>query len=457
VGAEPTRPTDAAGVARWLADAGVSVVALPFVDSAAIVRVKVIPLSRFAEVAESGVGLSILFNVAMSDDQFALLDGYIDGPSGDIRLRPDPAGTVPLAALPGWAWAPVDQYTQEGEPFPACPRAFARTAAERLGQVGFWVRAAYEIEFTMGRRDEDGTFQPAHTGPGYSDIALVANHDIARDLVATFEAQGLDLQQFHPEYADGQFELSVAPRDPVAAADAAMIARQTIRAVAKRHGWITSFAPRVKAETGNGSHLHLSLWQGERNLMSGGDGPHGMRDEGEGFIAGILASMPAITAIAAPTCASYLRLQPHHWSGAMQCWGLENREAALRFIAGATAPTAGAANIEIKPVDGAANPYLVMGAVLAAGLDGIERGLRLPPPTEEDPSSLPPDVMATRGIERLPASLAAAAERFAASDVLRAAMRDFLFETFLATRRSEAERNAGVDDDELIRRTRWRF
>lgn len=455
--ADAKRPTDAEGVAKWLADAGVSVVALPFVDSAAIVRTKVIPLSRFAEVAGGGVGLSILFNVAMSDDRFALLEGYIDGPSGDLRLRPDPAATVPLAALPGWAWAPVDQYTQEGEPFPACPRTFVRRTVERFAEAGLTVSSAYEIEFTVGRRDADDTFRPAHTGPGYSDIALVANHAFAHDLVTTFEAQGLELQQFHPEYADGQFELSIAPRDPVAAADAAMVARQTIRAVAARHGWIASFAPRVEADTGNGSHLHLSLWDADRNLLSGGDGPYGMSDRGEAFIAGILGEMPAISAIAAPTCASYIRLQPHHWSGAMNAWGLENREASLRFIAGATASTARAANIEVKPVDGTANPYLAIGAALAAGLDGIERRLRLPAPTEQDPSSLPADVRRERGIEQLPASLAEAAERLASSDVLHAAMGDFLFQTFLATRRGEAEANAGLDDDELIRRTRWRF
>ena len=451
------RAVDAEAVAKRLRDAGVTVVALPFVDSAAITRVKTVPLSRFTEVANAGVGLSILFNVAMSDDRFALLEGYIDGPSGDLRLRPDPAATEPLAALPGWAWAPVDQYTQEGERFPGCPRWFARRMVERFGDAGLSIRAAYEIEFTIGRRDADDTFRPAHTGPGYSDIALVANHAFAHDLISTFEEQGLGLQQFHPEYADGQFELSIAPRDPVAAADASMIARQTIRAIAARHGWTTSFAPRVEADTGNGSHLHLSLWDGERNLMSGDDGPYGMSDRGEAFVAGILASMPAITAIAAPTGASYIRLQPHHWSGAMNAWGLENREASLRFIAGASAATAGAANIEVKPVDGTANPYLAIGAALAAGLDGIARRLRLPVPTEQDPSSLPADVRQERGIEQLPASLSEAAERLAASDVLRAAMGDFLFQTFLATRRGEAERNAGLDDDELVRRTRWRF
>jgi glutamine synthetase len=454
---ESARPTDAEGVARWLQDAGVAAVVLPFVDPSAIVRAKTIPVSRFTQVAEHGVGLSTLFDVAMSNDRFALLPGFIDGPSGDLRLRPDPAATVPLAAMPGWAWAPVDQYTQEGEPFAACPRAFASGTASRYAPQGLSVRAAFEFEFSVGARRDDGGFEPAHTGPGYSDIALVANHGFALDLITTIEAQGLGLQQFHPEYADGQFEVSIAPREPVAAADAAMVLRQTVRAVAQRHGWLTSFAPRVAADTGNGVHLHLSLWEGDRNLLSGGDGPARMDARGEAFVAGILQSLPALVAIAAPTCASYLRLQPHHWSGAMQCWGIENREASLRFIAGTTASTARAANVEIKPVDGTANPYLAIGGMLAAGLDGLGRELRLPPSTEEDPTTLSREVLAERGVRQLPSSLPEAVEQLAASSVLREAMGEFLFETFLATRRGECDECAGLDDDELIRRTRWRF
>jgi glutamine synthetase len=108
------RPSEAPEVARRLEDEGVAAVALGFVGPSAIVRVKTVPIGRFAQVAVSGVGLSTLFNVGMSNDQFALLPGYIDGPSGDLRLRPDPAATVPLAAMPGWAWAPVDQYTKGG-------------------------------------------------------------------------------------------------------------------------------------------------------------------------------------------------------------------------------------------------------------------------------------------------------------------------------------------------------
>jgi glutamine synthetase len=129
----------------------------------------------------------------------------------------------------------------------------------------------------------------------------------------------------------------------------------------------------------------------------------------------------------------------------------------VRFIAAATPEAAAAANVEVKPVDGTANPYLGVGAVLAAGLAGIDDGLRLPPSTEEDPSELMDDVRAERGIEQLPGSLAEAADRLAASTVLKDAMGPLLFETFLATRRGEVERFAGVDDDELIRRLRWRF
>jgi glutamine synthetase len=435
----------------------VQAVMVPFVDPSMIVRTKTIPLERFERVAEAGVGLSTLFNVAMSNDEFALADGYIDGPSGDLRLVPDPSATVPLAAMPGWAWAPVDQRSQDGSPYPGCPRSFARHQAEAFTSRGLSLRVAFEFEFSVGTPALDGSFIPAHEGPGYSDIALVRNHDFALDLLTTAHAQGLDVQQLHPEYGDGQFEMSIAPRDPVAAADAAMLVRQTVRAVARRHGLVASFAPQVGPATGNGTHMHLSVWEGDRNLMSGGSGPDGMQPVGEASIAGILDELPAVVAVTVPTCLGYERLQPHHWSGAMQCWGTENREAALRFVASVSEATARAANLEVKPVDGTANPYLAVGAVLAAALHGIETDGALPPATVEDPSSLPDDVARERGVRRLPASLAEATERLAGSSVLREAMGEFLFETYLATRRGEVEQYADADADELIRRLRWRF
>ncbi len=451
------RPAGAAAVQAWLEEAGVRTVTLGFVDSASIVRAKSVPIRRFEAAATHGIGLSTLFNAAMSNDEFALSPGYIDGPSGDIRLRADAAATVPLAASPGWAWAPVDQYTQEGEPFAPCPRRFTRRMGAAIEERGLSVRAAFEFECSIGVRRDDGEFQPAHEGPGYSDIALVRNHDFALELIEAAEEQGLDLQQFHPEYAEGQFELSIGPRDPLAAADAAMIVRQVVRAVARRHGLVVSFAPQVEAGTGNGTHLHISLWEGETNLHAGGDGAAGMHPQGEAFTAGLLDELPAIVGVTVPTALGYIRLQPHHWSGAMRCWGVDNREAALRFVAGTAHGTEDGANVEVKPVDGTANPYLAVGAVLAAGLHGLDQGGRLPPSTEEDPERLPEDVKAERGISQLPGSLPEAAERLAGSAVLREAMGEFLFESFVATRRGESEQYEGLDEDELIRRLRWRY
>ncbi|MGH2596390.1 MAG: glutamine synthetase family protein [Actinomycetota bacterium] len=457
VAADAERGALAKEAAGSLRDQGVTAVALGFVDPSAIVRVKCVPLARFPQAVTSGVGLSTLFNVAMSNDHFALHPGYIDGPSGDLRLRADPAATVAMAAMPGWAWAPIDQYTQHGEPFPGCPRGFLHRMVDRLDALGLKVAAAYEFEFSVGTASGDDGFEPAHEGPGYSDIALVANHEFGLDLIQTIEAQGLDLQQFHPEYAEGQFEISIAPREPVAAADVSILVRETVRAVAKRHGWKTSFSPRVLSDTGNGAHLHVSLWDGDRNLVAGGSGPAGMEQRGEAFMAGILRELPALVAITAPSCVSYLRLQPQHWSGAMRCWGTENREASLRFIVGTTVETAASANMEIKPVDGTANAYLALGAVLAAGIAGIVDDERLPPSTEEDPLLLSPAEQDARGIRQLPASLPEAADQLAESSVLREAMGDFLFETFLATRRGEAKQYEGLDDDQLIRALRWRF
>jgi glutamine synthetase len=182
-----------------------------------------------------------------------------------------------------------------------------------------------------------------------------------------------------------------------------------------------------------------------------------MTREGEAFIAGIYRDLPAVVAVTCPSPLSYARLQPHHWSGATLCWGQENREAALRFIMGMTGTRHGAANIEVKPIDGTSNPYLAMGSVLAAGAAGIADRLTLPLPTIEDPATLSEEEWERRRIRLLPGSLGDATDELAASSVLRKAMGDLLFETFLATRRADQVQYADVPEDEIVRQYRWRY
>ena len=236
---------------------------------------------------------------------------------------------------------------------------------------GLEIKAAIEIEWVVSA-GEGEDFVSAAPGAAYGMSRLIDVSDYVRDVVDALSAQGITVDQFHPEYAAGQLELSVAAESPVDAADTAVLVRSTIRAVGRRHNYRTSFSPKVEAEgVGNGGHVHLSVWRDGQNLMTGGDGRFGLAPIGEAFAAGILTHLPALLAIGAPSMASYLRLIPSHWAGVYACWGLENREAALRMITGSTGSSEWAANLEVKCLDLTANPYLLLAGLLAAGFDGI--------------------------------------------------------------------------------------
>jgi glutamine synthetase len=244
----------------------------------------------------------------------------------------------------------------------------------------------------------------------------------------------------------------------VAAADDNVLLRQTIRGVAGRYGMTPSFAPvAIAGEVGNGGHVHFSVWEDDRNLFAGGDGPHGMTDLGQAFVAGILAELPALVAIGCPSVASYLRLVPSHWSGPWACWGRENREAAIRFVTGMVGSRETAANTEVKCFDLSANPYLVAGALIAAGLTGIEQDLRLPSEVTEDPALYSQEELDRLGIRRLPESSEEAVAQLEESKVLREAMGDVLFNAFVAVRRAEIELFAGTSDEELVAAHLWRY
>jgi len=155
--------------------------------------------------------------------------------------------------------------------------------------------------------------------------------------------------------------------------------------------------------------------------------------------------------------ASYLRLVPSHWAGVFQCWGRENREAALRLVTGSAGEQDARANIEIKFFDLAANPYLVTGTLIAAGLAGLEAGATLPPEVDGDPAGFSLADITDRGLRRLPQTLAEASDCLERDAVLRSAMGEPLAEAFLAVRRGEAKTFAGASPEEIVEQTRWRW
>jgi glutamine synthetase len=308
---DDARAERARELTETLSAEGIRMVAMSQVDNSGVTRVKSVPVSLFERTVRYGVGMSPVFEVFFGTDLITSSE-EVSGPVGDLRLLPDPDALHVMAAQPGWAWAPVDKYTQEGEVYPGCQRSFAKRMAKRAADAGIDVKMAFELEWFQGSLTSE-TDQPVHNGPAYGLPVLATAGDFVRDLVVALEDEGIPVEQFHPEYAMGQLEISVAPSDPVGAADHSVLVHQTIRAVAARHGMRASFSPVVIAgHVGNGGHVHFSLWRDGENLYQGGDGPHGMTATGQAFTAGVLQQLPALVAIGSPSVPSYLRLVPQH-------------------------------------------------------------------------------------------------------------------------------------------------
>jgi glutamine synthetase len=220
---------------------------------------------------------------------------------------------------------------------------------QRAAAVGLGFRFGYELEFFVGR-DTDA-IEPAHHGPAYSAQALLECDEFAAALLGDLADNGLQVGQLHAEYGLAQVEVSLAASDPLSAADGHVLARQTIRAAARRHGLRVSFAPLITIEgAGNGCHIHSSVWRGEQNLLDGGQA--GPQDgSGASYVAGLLRDLPAIVGLTAPSVPSLTRLRPGYFASAYAFWGVQNREAALRYVPSSSLLGAGSANVELKPSD----------------------------------------------------------------------------------------------------------
>lgn len=424
-----------------LAERGVTGVAISVVDLGGITRVKTVPVARLPHAAAWGVGISPCFDTILVDDSF-VRGRYAGGPVGDLRIIPDLDRLTVLAAHPGWAWAPGDRIAQDGTPHPMCGRLAALRETALLAESGFEIRAAFEIEWCLSLGSGDA-YTPATTGPAYGAVRLAEHHSYMRDIIDALTAQGIAVEQLHPEYGPGQFEVSVAAEGPVACADTAVLVRETIRAVSTAHGGRATFSPKVLSEgVWNGRHLHLSLWRDGVNLM---DGP---TPEGEAFAAGILARLPALIPIGVPTVVGHMRLAPSHWAGSYACWGPENREAAVRMVTGASGETARAANIEVKCMDATGDPYLTVAGIMAAGRAGMEDGATLPPPVHDDPAVL-------SGVPRLP-GLEEAVKLFETDPVLAAAFGPELVDTLATARRGELALFADSTPEAIADACRWR-
>ena len=264
------------------------------------------------------------------------------------------------------------------------------------------------------------------------------------------EDQGIAIDSYYPELGHGQHELPIRHAPVLRAADNQIWLRETVRNVAYNHGLLASLAPKpLPEQPGNSAHIHWSVWdaEGTTNLLYDGDDEYGLSQVGYHFVAGVLAHVPGLLALTAASYNSYRRLEPHFWSSAYTAWGPDNREASVRVASGLWGLEQETVNLEFKPSDPSNNPYLALGGLIAAGLDGVARGLDPAKVSLIDPANYSAKEQAERGIERYPTTLDAALDALEQDTVLMDALGDDLSRSYLMVKRSEYAAFAAEDLD----------
>ena len=427
-------------VLRRASDARLRQIRFTYSDMGGIIRAKSVHISSLPERMASGVGLTLAMQAMTAQDELATVEGM--GPVGEVRLVPDPRTFVELPYVPASGAMLVDMLTLDGSAWDACPRGFLKGQLARLeSKLGAILRSAFEAEFSLATQDEDGAYIPIDQSRCFSTTGMNAAAGLIDEILRSLDAQDMAVEQYYAELGHGQHELSVRSADGVRGADQQITLRETIRGVAMRSDHVVSFAPKPWIDqAGNGAHVHFSLWSadGGTNLFADPADPYGLSALARHFCAGVLAHLPAIVAISCASVNSYRRLQPGMWSSAFTAWGPDNREAALRVASPSRPHETGTTNVELKPSDASGNPYLVLGGLVACGLDGVERKLELGPPVLVDPGALSEDERTAFGVRRLPQSLDEALEALARDDVLSSQLPPLLLDAYLAVKRRES-------------------
>ena len=446
-------------IVRRAEEAGIQLVSFLFCDNGGIIRGKSTHISGLGQRLESGIGVTKAMQ-AMSDmDQLQIVAGM--GPVGEFRLIPDPdTFTMPPYASKR-ALLVADMFTTERGPWEACPRDFLKRVLAKADSMGLTLQAALEPEWYLARREGD-RFVPMDESLDNSSIGDAFAREVIDDVVEALVAQGLRVEQYYPELGHGQQELSIGHVDALRAADNHLIYRETVRNVAWQHGWLASFAPKpFPDQAGSGCHIHFSAWDsgGEHNLFYDPIDEHQLSALAYQFIGGILAHLPALTALTCPSMNSYRRISPGSWSTAYICYGPDNREAAVRIPSRFWGSEMASTNLEFRPADSSSNPYIALGALIAAGLDGVERGLRPEKSLfiDVDPARLTAEELAARGIRRLPASLMEAIRELTADTTLTDAMGPMLADSYLAIRRADWELFSQHDAEFEIRHHFYKY
>ncbi|MEW6364203.1 MAG: type I glutamate--ammonia ligase [Acidobacteriota bacterium] len=428
---------------RAKADA-VQFVSLQLTDVIGAIKNITIPVHKLGEALEHGIwfdGSSIQgFARIYESDMFMMPDART------YRVLPWTEGDHRVARII------CDAYTPDGEPFQGDPRRVLRNVMGRAEAMGYRFTTSSEPEFFLFRKQDNAEPVP-HDVAGYFDFSpRDLASEVRQDIILALEALGIEVERGHHEVAVGQHEINFRYADALTSADALMTFKYTVKAIAQEHGLYGTFMPKpIVGTNGSGMHTHQSFFDssGENNLFYDPADPYRLSQLAYRFLAGQLEHARALAALVAPTVNSYKRLVPGYEAPVYICWGQINRSALMR-IPRYTKGREKSTRMELRCPDPSCNPYLALAAMLAAGLDGIERKLEAPQAIEESAYELSEEELRKRSIGVLPGSLEEALRELEKDSYLRSAIGDRAYSAFARAKRREW-------DDYRLQVSKWEW
>jgi glutamine synthetase len=446
---------DARLLARLRGD-GVETVVLAGSDTHGLMRGKRLPIGELQRVLDRGLAICDVFWV-MHIDESDLVPrptghrGYFPSETEgypDIYAHPDRATARAVPWHPATALLLCDWRRHGAEPVPISPRQVLRGVVERARSAGLEPACAVELEFYLLRETGESVatrraaeLRPLAPRPSTYGVTLGSRQEpIARVIREAMLGHGLPIEACNPETGPGQFEINLGYRGALEAADDAFLFKAGVKELAHQHDLLATFMAKPHSDwAGNSCHIHLSLAEaGGSPVFFDPDADDGISGRMRHFIGGMLAAMPELTAVMAPTPNSYRRFVPYSWAATSATWGLDNRSTGVRAICEGASGT----RVEQRQAGGDVNPYLAVAAALAGGLHGIEHGIEPPPRYDGDAYAAAPG-----SLPELPAGLGDALDRLEAGLIAREWLGEDFVAHFVALKRAEveAERRAVTD------------
>ncbi|KZZ82751.1 type I glutamate--ammonia ligase [Bacillus sp. SJS] len=368
------------------------------------------------------------------------IEGFVRIEESDMYLYPDLDTFVifPWTSEKGKVARFIcDIYNPDGTPFDGDPRANLKRILGEMEELGFTdFNLGPEPEFFLFKLDEKGepTLELNDKG-GYFDLAPTdLGENCRRDIVLELEEMGFEIEASHHEVAPGQHEIDFKYASAVKACDDIQTFKLVVKTIARKHGLHATFMPKpLFGVNGSGMHCNLSLFKEGKNAFFDENGDLQMSDTARQFIAGIIKHAPNFTAVTNPTVNSYKRLVPGYEAPCYVAWSARNRSPLIRIPASRGIST----RVEVRSVDPAANPYLAMAVLLAAGLDGIKNSLTPPKPIDRNIYVMNKEERLENGIVDLPSTLAGALENLKTDDTIVKALGSHLFEHFIEAKEIE--------------------